>query len=399
LRSDDGVITDGQRSTESGPRRRLRAKIDYTHPLGKESKFEAGCQSEFNHSTDNNALYEFSPVQGDYVFLPDYSNSTTYDRNVHALYGIYSGKLNRLGYQGGLRFEYTDRAIEFSGAEHPFTIDRWDYFPTVHTSYEFEGGQQLMASYTRRIDRPRGWHLEPFETWMDAYNVRVGNPALKPEYIDSYEIGFQTYLGKNLFSTEAYYRKTNNKIERVRSVYAENITLHSTENIGSDYSFGSELLFNIDILKNWNINLIGNLYNYKVEGMLYGENFSRESFTWRTRLNNSIKFGGTTQIQIDGNYRSPSVSSQGRREGAFVANIALRYEFIKNQLSGTLQVRDILSTRKYEYTSEGPNFYNYSHFTREAPLVMLNVRYNFNNYKPERKRDGNDIEVEEDDEL
>ena len=63
-----------------------------------------------------------------------------------------------------------------------------------------------------------------------------------------------------------------------------------------------------------------------------------------------------------------------------------------------MQARDILSTGKYEYTSEGPNFYNYSHFTREAPLVMLNIRYNFNNYKPERKRDNNDIEIEEEDE-
>ena len=90
-----------------------------------------------------------------------------------------------------------------------------------------------------------GGELEPYQTWTDAYNVRVGNPSLKAEYIDSYELGYQANFGRSLWSIETYYRQAHNKIEDVRSVYADNVTLHSAANIGADYALGSELLLNI----------------------------------------------------------------------------------------------------------------------------------------------------------
>ena len=62
-----------------------------------------------------------------------------------------------------------------------------------------------MASYTRRIDRPRGWNLEPFLSWQDPNNVRIGNPGLQPEFIDSYEFGFQTIFGDITFNNDLYY--------------------------------------------------------------------------------------------------------------------------------------------------------------------------------------------------
>ncbi|PLX23961.1 MAG: TonB-dependent receptor, partial [Marinilabiliales bacterium] len=100
-------------------------------------------------------------------------------------------------------------------------------FPTVHFSYNTPKENQFMASYSRRIQRPRGWYLEPFITWSDAYNVRRGNPDLLPEYIDSYELSHILKFGRNTFSVDAYYRVTNNKIERIRSVYQENIFLRT----------------------------------------------------------------------------------------------------------------------------------------------------------------------------
>ena len=399
LMNNDAIIISGRRSTEAGPSKRFRAKIDYSLPLGKENKFEAGYQSQFNRSEDITGLYDFEPDQNEYQFIPQYAYTTEYNRNTNSMYTIYSGKRNSFGYQGGFRGEYTYRVVDFLGDEKQFTIDRWDYFPTIHLSYQFNNEKQIMASYTRRIDRPRGYYLEPFETWTDAYNVRIGNPSLKPEYIDSYEIGYQTYFGKNLISTEIYYRVNHNKIDRIRSVYDANITLHSVENVGTDYAFGSEFLLNFDITKKWNINLMGNLYNYRIEGVLYGDSFSQQSFNWSTRLNNVVKIGHFTQIQINGRYNSPTVSSQGRREGFFTTDIAVKREFFDRTLSLTLQVRDILRQAKYEFTSEGPDFYTYNHFTRESPIVMLNVKYKINNYKPERKRDDMREEVGEDEEF
>lgn len=380
-----GEIVEGQKNTESGPEEEVRGKIDYTLPLSDVSKFEAGYQTEIELSTEATELFFYDTNIDQYVEQPEFGNETDYDQSEHSIYSLYSNEIDNFGFQLGARAEYTGRKINLTRTNESFSLDRWDFFPSAHFSYEFVEKHQIMSSYTRRINRPRGWELEPFLTWMDAYNVRIGNPALDPEYIDSYELGYQTYIGNSVFSVEGYYRVVHNKIERVRSVYDDGVTLNSVENVGTDYSLGTELFVNFDPVQDWNINLIGNLYDYRVEGELNGEDFSRSSFNWNLRFNNIIKLSERTQFQINAIYNSPTVSSQGRREDFLYANVAVRHEIFENLLTATLQVRDALNTAKREYILETPDLYTYRYGTRAHPDVMLNLRFNINNYKQDRR--------------
>lgn len=387
-------LTSGQKSTESGPGDRLRLKLDYTLPFNEKAKFEAGLQSRFSLSKDATSLSEFDSLQSVYVDLTEYAHDVDYQRTIHSLYTTLSNEFGNFGIQAGLRGEYTGRKISLVGEAQDFTIDRWDVFPTLHTSYHFPTKQQIMASYSRRIERTRDWYLEPFETWMDAYNVRIGNPALKPEYIDSYELGFQTFFGQNMFSTEFYYRVTHNKVERVQSVYDANITLHSIENVGSDYAFGSEVMFIMDPFKWLNLNWMANLYNYQIEGIILGEPFSESSFNYNLRFNNIIKITPSTRLQINEIYNSPTATAQGTRSGHIWTNVALRQMFFDKALSVTLQVNDVFQTHLHEGTSEGSDFYRYYRFKRKAPVFMLNVTININNYKTEKREQNNGEEME-----
>ena len=384
-----GIITDGTKTTETGPENEYRGKLDYVLPLGEKNKFETGYQGETELSTDINGLYTYDSNSGNFIFEPLFSHTNKYNRTEHAIYSIYSDEFGDFGIQGGLRGEYTYQTTDVREENKLFKIDRWDFFPTLHSSYKFGGGSQLMASYTRRIDRPRGWFLEPFISWVDANNVRKGNPGLEPEFIDSYDAGVQTFFGKVNFSTDIYYRITQNKIEHIRSVYtdAENVTLTTFENIGKDFSLGTEFMLIYDPLEFWDMNLMGNLYDYRVRGNLYGESFDRKSFNWNLRMNNVFRISKSTALQVNGRYNSPSVSSQGRSEGFFSADLAVKQEFMDKQLSLTLQVRDVLGTAKHEFTSTSPDLYSYQYFNRESPVVMLNIKFNFNNYKQKNREE------------
>jgi outer membrane receptor protein involved in Fe transport len=196
----------GKKTTEFGPSIDFRGKLDYTLPFSEDSKFEAGYQGEIDLDEETNELYEYGIASDDYMFQPAFSNLNKYNRSEHAIYSLYSAKLWELQFQTGLRGEYTYRTIEVPTQNEYFNLDRFDYFPSFHTSYKFAESSTLMASYSRKIDRPGGWALEPFDTWIDANNVRRGNPNLQPEFIDSYETGIQTQLGITSFSTEIYYR-------------------------------------------------------------------------------------------------------------------------------------------------------------------------------------------------
>ena len=386
----DGLQTSGKKTTEAGPSKEFEGKLEYTLPLSETSKLEAGYQGQAEITNDRNELFEFNPHTQVYDFQSLYSNSIDYKNSDHAFYSIYSDNLFGIGLQGGLRTEYTFRTVTFSNQE--FSINRWDLFPSLHSSYKLSEGTQVMASYTRRIHRPHGWSLEPFLTWMDANNVRQGNPSLEPEFIDSYDAGIQTFIKNISISADLYYRATHNKVEQIRSVYQgidtlKNITLNSVENVGADYSLGSEFMMIFDPFEFWNVNLMANLYNYKIKGILYSEDFSRESFNWNTRFNNVFRLGTSTQMQLNLNYSGPRVSSQGRWEESFTTDVSMKQDLFDKKLSLILQVRDIFRSSKYESTSQGPDFYSYNYFKRESPIVMFTVRINFNNYKPQRERE------------
>ena len=381
------LIFKGKKTTEFGPSRDFEFKIDYSLPFTDERKFEAGYNAEIENSDDNNSFYLFDSLSYDFEYQRQFSHDVKYLNNDQAVYATYTDQFGDFGIQGGFRTEYTFRTISLLDINAESKIDRWDYFPTLHTSYKFSEGTQMMASYTRRIQRPRGWELEPFLTWIDANNVRIGNPDLIPELIDSYEAGIQTYIGKVSFSVELYHRVTNNKIDRIRSVYPdqENVSLNSVVNIGKDLSTGSEFMMIFDPLEFWNVNAMANLYNYKIEGVLYDQPFERQSFNWSTRLNNMFKISQSTQLQINVNYNSPGVSSQGTWKGFFTTDLSVKQDLFEKLLSLTLQVRDLFGSAKHEFSSSGPDFYSYNYFERESPMLMLNARINFNNYKAKRE--------------
>lgn len=391
----DVDTTSAQKTTEDGPAERFRIKLDYALPVGENDKFEAGYQSRISKSEDETNLFNYDVDTKEFVLIPEYSNTTQYDHNIHAVYAMYAGEVKQFGYQLGLRGEYTYRYMELLKTGETYTLDRMDYFPTIHLSYNLPKDNMLMASYARRIDRPRGWYLEPFITVQDAYNLRQGNPELLPEYIDSYELNYQKRFKKDFISFEAYYRVTHNKIERVSSVYEENILLHTYENVGTDYSLGGELMIGVDIFKWWHADIMGNLYYYQVKGTLYDEPFDNTSLNWGSRFNNYFKVAEFTNIQLTGNYVSPSVSAQGKRYGYYVVNAAVKQEFFKRKLSLALQARDLLGTAVFESINEGPDFSNYFYAKRKAPMITLSVSYKINNYKIKRNPTSEGFDTDE----
>lgn len=399
----EDIQISGKKAVESGPASRCRWKVDYTLPLLGTNKFEAGYQGQYRSSDDKNKLYQFNPTAAPntdpYDFQPKFSHSVTYEQKVHSLYSLYAAQSGALSYQLGLRAEYTYRNTQLKDDGSRFNIDRWDFFPTLHISLDINEENQFMTSYTRRIKRPRSYYLEPFITWTDTYNVRQGNPGLKPEYIDSYELGYLKRFGQHMLSVEGYYRLTHNKIERTRRPYQDNVMLGTFENVGQDYSLGVETLLSLQLFRWWKSDIVGNLYNYKQEGKLSGKDFSKESVNWSVRNNNSFKIDNTTRLQFTLRYNSPTEWAQGRREGYFTTNAALRKDFLKRKLSTTLQVRDIFSTSKHETFYEGERFYTHSLMNPKTPMVMLNISFKINNYKVDRKKSRGENGEEDDFEM
>lgn len=379
------------KTVESEDEDEYRVELDYTKPVGGEGRFEAGLQSRIDREFEDYSFNDWDNEANNYVDNPLFSSSQHFKRDIFAGYSTFANNVGSFKYQLGLRGEYTNRNIEHEKADEPAKINRFDFFPTVHLSYEFLNKLQLMTSYSRRIDRPGGRDLDPFPNYYNRYTIRYGNPELKPEYTDSYELGIMKNYGKSFISLEGFYRITNNLITRITELGDDGIFYINTENLNNDFSLGSEIMGNLNI-DDWLIfNTSFSLYRYRIEGEVLGESIDRKSTNYTGRLNTTVKFAPDSRLQLTGYYRGPSVSAQGESSSFFFTNISYRQDLLKRKLTATLSLRDVFGTMKFERTSSGVDFTDTFKRERESQVVTLTLSYKINNFKMDRNGGGDGV--------
>lgn len=363
-----------------------RLKLDYTLPMKDNRKFEAGMQSRVESDSEALDFKSFNTTTQEFENNPMFTSSMDFKEQIHAVYSTYTASLFGIQYVAGLRGEYNNREIIHYKDNSPnsYKLDRFDYFPSLHLSYELAGDGQLMSSYSRRINRPRGFDLDPFPSYMNQYSIRIGNPDLKPEYTDSYEFSYMKKFGNSFASVETFYRTTNNLITRLTSVQ-DGISYMTVDNLNRDYSMGGEIMGNINVTKWLLVNTSFTLYNYKLKGEVLGKSVDRESTNYSGRLNTTIKLNPDSRIQLTGFYRGPSVSAQGEQKGMMFTNLSYRQDFMKKKLTATLSVRDLFGTMRMQGSSAGTNFKTSQKMTREPRVLMLTLSYKINNYKMDRQ--------------
>ncbi|MDB4582243.1 TonB-dependent receptor family protein [Draconibacterium sp.] len=374
-------------STELEDEKEFRFKADYTLPINDQSRFEAGLQSRMDKEFEEVSFKEFDPDENDWIESDFFSSSTDFRRDIHAAYSTYSNKLGAFEFLAGLRGELTNREI-IAGNDTTYSLNRFDLFPTLHTSLDIGENNELMASYSRRIDRPRGRDLDPTPSYYNRYTVRIGNPELEPEYTDSYDLGYMRKFGRSYVSLEAFRRITNNKIERIEELGDDGIYYLTSDNLNKDFSTGLELMGNVEFTKWLMVNASVTMFHYRITGELDGESIDRESTNWNGRMNTTVKFSTNSRMQIQGFYRGPSVSAQGESKSSFYSNIAYKQDLFQKKLTATLSLQDPFRTAKYERVSYGEDFKSQFKWEREPRVVMLTLSYKINNFKSD-DRGGN----------
>lgn len=377
----DGSIASGNLYTETGPSNANRFKIDYQLPINGNT-FEAGIQSQFGLSGDIGKNYVYNTANHTFEFDSLFSSDVDYVRDIHAAYTMFGGKRENLGYQIGLRAEYTYRTISSTQSIEFTQINRLDWFPSAHFSYNLKRKGQIVVSYSRRIERPRSYYFEPFVTWSSPYLVRSGNPNLQPTYINAFEINYMKPLKrKSFYSLELYARQNNGVIQRLSSVYDEGILITRPENIGASSSFGLEGMIDHKLTDWWQINAGINTYYFSITGTLSNRDYDTESFNYSGRLTNTFNVKKEWIIQLISRYTSASVTAQGESYDNFVQDISIKRSILKKRVSITFQGRNVLNTSRRKSNSQIENVSVSSLSTPLYPQLSLALTVKLNNYQ------------------
>ena len=355
----------------------LTAQLDYTQPIKNGGKFETGYKI-INRSIDNDYTSQtLNHSSG--IFIPDtaINNEFKYTEQIHAAYGTFSSSIKNFGYQLGLRAEeaLTDAKLVTTGEN--YKKEYFSLFPSVHLSQKLIKDQELQVSYTRRINRPNTRSLNPFKDYEDPYNVRYGNPYLKPEYINSYELSYLKYFKKTVVTATAYYRQTNGIVQRIKTIGDSTISFVTFVNLNSSTSYGLELIDKMDLYKWWNVTASFNFFQNIINGKNVDADLQNNNLSYTGKLLSNMKVWKSMDIQFSANYMGPTATAQGEVKAIFTMDIGLKKDFLKNQLSVAAGVTDITNSRKMNIVSSGTNFQLEMMRRRESRVATVTVTYRF----------------------
>lgn len=371
----------GHRAWEDEHRWTVRGNLDYILPYSKSGRIEAGYQY-FSYLEDGDYNMQFwNPEKKEFYWREDIYNTFYFQHGINSIYAIAADSYKSFDYQVGLRGEHTHRVLRSSIPGKDRTYNRFELFPSVHLGYNLPRDHKLFLSYSRRITRPQLFYMEPYITYRDYYSAEIGNPDIRSEYINSFELNYKKNIGEHTVSATVFHRSRKDKIERLRIPYEAGVTLDSMANVGHDYSTGLELSGQLQATPWWNVNLNGSLYHYKIENEYKQGDKNETSTNYEIAWNNSFDVWKYIRIQLDGNFVGPSVTTQGGTDAFWYVNLAIRQQLMKRKLTATLAFRDLFNSARYVSNITTSNLESITRIRPNYPLITLTLSYTFNNFK------------------
>lgn len=375
-----------QQSPSLEDRNQWIGQIDYEQKVG-DFKFETGWRSTLQELTTD---AEFATFDGtEFVRNEAQSNLFRYQEDVHALYTTFGGQVNDITFSAGLRAEQaytTSQLIE--PAPETFKNDYFKVYPSIFLGYAFNDNSTLQVSYSRRINRPRAWDLNPFVDRGDPFNLRSGNPFLLPELINSFELNLQQRHSLGTLTAGVYFRQLNDLISRISETQPGGVTLGTRANLDRGRNYGIELINTVRIGKKLEITASANGYRSEIIGRADDQSVDANGYLFSGNLQGGYKLPGDIQAQFTYFYRSPGVRPQGRIGTIQSLDLGFRKEILDKRGAITLRATDIFNTRRYSFDTELANLTTSSEFQRESRIVYIGFQYSLQQLKPQRNERG-----------
>ena len=320
----------------------LVAQGDYVRPFGTATKLEAGLKSTLrtlnsraSASLFDEATEEFEPIAGRNYGL-------RYEEAIQAAYGTMSRRVGKAQLQGGLRAEQTNTTLERTTIDDATKRDYLSLFPSAFVNYNLTEMRSLRVGYSRRITRPDAPQLDPSPFYEDARTLFRGNPDLKPEYTDAYEVTLQDARKWGNIQLNPYLRVSDDAVRNIRSVTPDGITVSTFANVATTRTAGADV--NATIRKGpMNLGLGGGAFHYESEA----DTLSTTAFGWNARTNLSWKVSKVLDFQMMANYRASQKVEGGTLLPFLMTNFSLRQKLWGDQGSVTLRLGDPFGLAKF----------------------------------------------------
>lgn len=389
-------------------------QVDYVLPIGENSRFEAGYRGNFQNEITDYILEQENLTTANFFVNDTISNVFDYSQNINAFYTQYGTKFGDFSFLLGLRIEntqlkgnidsrLTDAELEESFGfpiDTDFNNNFLGLFPTLNLIYNLGDSEQdseesITFGYNRRVNRPRGYYLNPFPSRSSRTNVFQGNPNLNPAFASAFDIGYLKRWEKLTLTTSIYYQYETDSFERIQ----ENTGIQTTDgidiirsipiNLSTNKRTGGEFGIMYNPEKWLRLNTSFNVFQFESQGSFNGVDYGAKNVSWFTRFSGKVTLPGDLDWQTNANYSGARQNAQSRAKGIFSLDLALSKELFDDTVTMSVNARDLFNSRIYRTTTETDFFASENESQRRQRQVNLSLIYRFNQQKQRSKSNTN----------
>ena len=370
-------------------------QADYVLPFGKDNQIEAGYRGDFSIQSSDVFVLNNNVVNPNFTFLLEYVEK------VNAFYTQYGKKLGKFSFLGGLRMEDSNIDVNRISENQYLNRKYRDFFPSAFVTYEISDNSSVSLSYSKRISRPRGRLLNPFNNYSSTINIFQGNVFLVPAYTNAIDFGFIKSWDKLTLNTSLYVNRTNDVFQFIRKPAGVNasgtpVIVSTPINLDHENRLGFEFTLNYSPYKWWKLNSNFNFFRVETVGeysyvnisnQVIKRDFGNTANAWFTRLTSKITLPHKIDWQTNATYNGPQTNGQGVVKGVYGINLAFSKDILKDKGTIALSVNDLFNSRKRYWDTEIPNSISSSAVRQERERqITLSFTYRFNKSKNEKEK-------------
>ena len=357
-------------------------QVDYAEPINKIFTLEAGAKAILRNNFSDFSQANLDSATNQYVINPLFTDNFNYHQNVYSLYNSYQVKLDKWSVKAGLRLEHTTVNADFSSVNTTVNQNYNNLIPSISIQRMFKSSS-INFGFTQRIQRPGIYQLNPFVNNANPLFISTGNPNLRPELNNNFELTY-SHFATNSFNAGLSYQFSNNSIQNVTNLKVDSTannmkdTVNSTtyENLGSNRSLGFNINTNLNITKQLTLSLNGQIAEVWLTGTYNGQFYKNSGLTGNAFANVGYTFDGGYRIGINAGYFSGQVNLQGNSNAFIYNSLVLTRTFLNKKATISL-VANCPESKWHDYrsTTTTPQFYETSF--NQNPYRTFAIRFSY----------------------
>ncbi|WP_461449763.1 outer membrane beta-barrel protein [Mucilaginibacter sp.] len=351
-------------------------KIDYTKNLTKSLKLEAGAKYS-DVKTDNNLEASTQDVNGVYNNDAALSNRFVYDEKLAAGYINFTKTYKNTSVEIGLRGENTQSTGDLITTNVINKRDYFNLFPSAFLHHTINDKNELNFSYSRRIDRPDYSDLNPFVYYLDQYTYSEGNPFLKPQYTNNFELDYTYNKSYNL--SLSYSRTTDVMQQLILTNDTSKASFQETLNLKSEDAYNASVSIPVTVTKWWSIQFDATAFYLKFKSdTLAGSTLNRGKVAYVAKANQTFSFAGF-KAELFANYRSSLTDGIYDVAARYNVDAGISRSFYNKKFNVKFSVSDIFNTERNNLDINYANDNLQIRQKQESRIARLSLTYNFGN--------------------